>query len=85
MGEGSSPGTWRREGPTTSAYYEVRPCLEAWNLGLESPQVPPAARLTYVDVSTGCFDAKTFGGDISEPLWEWRGPIQVPHALPETL
>ncbi len=63
---------------------EVRPCPTAWILGAQSSYEAPGARITYVDVATGLFNAK-FGGDIEEPLWDWSGPIQFPTALPARL
>ncbi len=75
---GCSEADWSHVGPSVSGYYEVRPCPQAWDLG---PNVSlPAPRIAYVDVSTGRFDAKTFGGSITNPFWEWLGPIEMPTA-----
>ena len=81
MGDCTGAGTWNHTGPSTSGFYEVRPCPEEWDFGPESPYIVPSPRITYVDVATGRFDARKFGGDIDEPCWEWRGPIAVPSAL----
>lgn len=80
MKDCQTSGGWTHVPPSTSGYYEVRPCLSAWDIGPEAE--PPASRLTYVDPSSGRFDAGKFGGDIGEPLWEWRGPIEVPSHCP---
>ncbi len=85
MSDCSEAGTWSHAGPAVSGFYEVRPCPTAWILGPQSSYEVPGPRITYVDVATGRFDAGKFGGDIGEPLWDWRGPIQVPTTLPARL
>ena len=52
----------------------------AWEI---EPSAKLPTRIVYVDVGHGRFDAVSFGGDIREKLWEWRGPIIVPDALPD--
>ena len=83
MADCPEAGVWSHTGPTESGYYEVRPCSKAWNFGPESPFTPPVSRITHVDVISGRFDATAFGGQISDPLWEWRGPVRVPASLPD--
>jgi len=85
MSDCSLPGTWTHGGPAASGYYEVRPCPKAWEFDTEAEYRVPGPRVTYVDIATGRFDAGKFGGDIAEPLWEWRGPISVPDRLPADL
>ena len=85
MGDCFDTGKWSHAGPTVSGFYEVRPCPSAWILGSQSSYEAPGPRITYVDVATGLFNAGKFGGDIEEPLWDWKGPIQVPTALPAHL
>ena len=83
MSDCKTNGTWSHETPAVSGVYEVRPCPTAWNIGPDTPYKSPAAKLTYVDAAAGRFDAGKFGGDIADPVWEWRGPIQAPETLPE--
>lgn len=70
---------WTTTPPSASGFYEVRMFAKAWGLGGTDL---PRSRLVFLDAS-GRFDAGTFGGSTAERLWEWRGPIDVPSALPE--
>ena len=81
MGDCPEAATWNHAGPRESGFYEVRPCAHAWDLESHAPCTAPSPRMVQVDVPSGRFDAKTFGGNIHEPLWEWRGPIRIPSGL----
>ena len=76
-------GTWNHTGPIAPGFYEVRPCPTAWQIGPGSPYMAPDSRVIYVEAGQEHFDAEKFGGCINDPLWEWRGPIEVPAELPD--
>ena len=85
MADESGTGRWQQTGPQLSGYYEVRPSDSAWDIDTASGHRAPPPRLLFIDVPSGRFDAGAFGGNIADPLWEWRGPIEIPSALPADL
>lgn len=72
---------WTKQPPNVAGYYEVRMDPEAWGL---SEGTGKPGRIVYVDPETGRFDAVTFGGPIRQRCWRWRGPIEVPAAVPDS-